>query len=80
MPPLLAALLMIELSCDLRIVQAVDLNMQWRLYKMNPLYVHPWDCWYAGWLGVSESNQPWHIYRGTYAWPRPFRTKRYAPQ
>jgi len=27
MPPLLAALLMIELNCDIRIIQAIDLNM-----------------------------------------------------
>jgi len=30
MPPLLAALLMIELGCDLRIVRAIDLGMEWR--------------------------------------------------
>jgi hypothetical protein len=29
MPPLLAALLMMELGCDLRIVEAIDLSMEW---------------------------------------------------
>lgn len=29
MPPLLAALIMMEFGCDLRIVTAVDINMEW---------------------------------------------------
>jgi hypothetical protein len=78
MPPLLAALLMIELGCDLRIVQAIDLGFEWRLY-VDPRYAqHPCDCWYAGCIGVSQGDCSSRIHRGTYAWPSSVCYKRYA--
>jgi len=80
MPPLLAALFMIEFSCDLRIVQAIDLCVEWRQYEMYTTCAHPSTNWYAGWLGVAEHDQPYQITRGTYAWPSHVCDRRYAPQ
>jgi len=70
MPPLLAALLMMELHCDLRIVQAIDLAMEWRKH-------HPHGCraggdWYAGFLGNVQS-----VVVGTYRWPNNLGLRRY---
>jgi hypothetical protein len=57
MPPLLAALLMMELSCDIRIVQAIDLSMEWRVLGMSTSF---WaDSWYDGHLGRSFDKGYW---------------------
>lgn len=76
MPPLLAALLMVELHCDLRIVQAIDLGMEWR--KHFPYGFHVSGDWYAGFIGNVES-----VGVGTYLWPNQctviFRPRRYRP-
>jgi hypothetical protein len=65
MPPLLAALLMMEFDCDLRIIEAIDLGVEWRRYTL--------DCidgctrwWYAGCLGREDT--PADLV-GTYIWP-----------
>jgi hypothetical protein len=78
MPPLLAALLMMEFGCDLRIVQAIDLSVEWRLYAPKPLSAQPSNHWYAGWIGVSAGDRPWPVCRGTYAWPCSVYKRRYA--
>ena len=68
MPPLLAALLMIAFDCDLRIVQAIDLGMEWRCD------------WPAGRLSARECAEAWYRNQlgrrvsmltnvGTYVWP-----------
>ena len=49
MPPLLAALLMMELGCDLRIVEAIDLGMGWRKTIGKPRIFA--QAWYSGFLG-----------------------------
>jgi hypothetical protein len=41
MPPLLAALLMMEFGCDFRILAAIDLNMKWRQYPF-PRFAKNW--------------------------------------
>jgi hypothetical protein len=74
MPPLLAALFMIEFSCDLRIVQAIDLAAEWRQYEAWERH----DDWYAGWLGMIPVS-PRQLYRGTYSWPWPY-NPRYKKQ
>jgi hypothetical protein len=58
MPPLLAALLMIELGCDIRIVQAIDLNMEWRT---SALALSFWaaDSWFSGHLGLPRDEGYW---------------------
>jgi hypothetical protein len=58
MPPLMAALLMMEFGCDFRIVQAVDVNMQWRNNYM--LHYYPLDAtsqdWYSGFIGTQDGT------------------------
>jgi hypothetical protein len=75
MPPLLAALLMIELGCDLRIVEAIDLGQEWRHWQQSGSAVdREWYAynWYAGWLGCRVDN--WRCpHKGTYLWPGPGR-------
>jgi hypothetical protein len=80
MPPLLAALLMMELGCDLRIVQAIDLGMEWRC-DWRGLGWNADKCaaaWYDNRIG---DHIPIHIrnagYVGTYYWP-PYDHRRYA--
>jgi hypothetical protein len=51
MPPLLAALLMIKLGCDLCIVEAIDLGQEWRRWQPSRA-----NLWYAGWLGRRLEN------------------------
>jgi hypothetical protein len=73
MPPLMAALLMIALDCDLRIVQAIDLGMEWRC-DWRGLGWNADTCaaaWYGNMLG---NHMPIHIRNirygvGTYYWP-----------
>jgi hypothetical protein len=69
MPPLLSAFLMIVLGCDLRIVQAIDLGMEWRLC-WSPSQLKP-DiialAWYNGFLG---SYKDFDDDIGTFLWPR----------
>jgi hypothetical protein len=66
MPPLLAALLMIELGCPVNIVQAIDLNMEWRDYwQINQRKAKDAaQCWYDGYLGCESD-----VIVGTYLWP-----------
>jgi hypothetical protein len=71
-PPLLAALLMIELGCDLRIIEAIDLGQAWRCdsawcaqYAAN---------WYAGWLGLRYDSPRPNSHLG---WPAPYYQLRY---
>jgi hypothetical protein len=60
MPPLLAALLMMEFDCDIRIIQAIDLNMEWRFFGSLGLPIALWtDSWYAGHVGCSLNNGYW---------------------
>jgi len=74
MPPLLAALLMIELGCDLRIVEAVDLGQEWRHWQpsvsgLDYNWYKGYPCsWYAGWLG-SRVDDSKTLCRGTFGWP-----------
>ena len=63
MPPLLAALLMLEFQCDWRIVAAIDLNMEWTEH-FTYLEFSPSMAWYCGHLGGNE-----HQDLGTYCWP-----------
>jgi len=76
MPPLMAALLMIALDCNLRIVEAIDLGMEWRLDWPD---IHRFaararrtasDCaeaWYDLLGGPSTAERLGGL--GTYAWP-----------
>jgi len=87
MPPLLAALLMIELGCTLDIVRAIDLCVEWRrVWNGRPLgYVEYSNYWYAGQLGTHFARTPASIGQSTYLWPSPvhYRPRRYsrpAPQ
>ena len=52
MPPLLAALLMIELHCDMRAIKAIDLNMEWKrnTYGILDLYS---NSWYLGYVPMA---------------------------
>ncbi len=38
MPPLLAAYLMIVFQCDIPIIEAIDLTMEWRLYPERDVF------------------------------------------
>jgi hypothetical protein len=79
MPPLLAALLMIELGCDLRIIQAIDRGMEWRRWQSywespmvsNGIYAHFANYWYDGWTGCYPSAaKPMHPHTiGSFWWP-----------
>jgi hypothetical protein len=71
MPPLLAALLMMEFGCTLNIVEAIDLGVVWRRFGINPevypSFVEYSKNWYAGHLGVNDFRHvgllwpsPWH--------------------
>ena len=62
MPPLLAALLMIELGCTLDTIMAIDWSMEWRDYGL----VEPHTAWYAGQVGLVGSTD---LRRGSYWWP-----------
>jgi hypothetical protein len=73
MPPLLAALFMIEFTCDLRIVQAIDQGMEWRHYS-DTLCTH--RNWYDGWIGRLAPTS--HLHRGAYSWPFPVERRAYA--
>jgi len=73
MPPLLAALLMIEFSCDLRIVQALDLGVEWRRYDALTAKTYS-RSWFQGWLGSLSTD----VIRGTYTWPCPFQSRRFS--
>jgi hypothetical protein len=82
MPPLLAALLMIEFDCDLRIVEAIDLGVEWRRYGDVVMYSRGWfgavmysRGWFGGWLGGSSTTD---VDRGTCTWPWPGRGLRYS--
>jgi hypothetical protein len=74
MPPLLAALLMMEFSCDLRIVQAIDLGCEWRQYDDNDALKRS-RYWFDGWLGVVSTGE---LPRGTYLWPWPGHCRHYS--
>jgi len=74
MPPLLAALFMMEFSCDLRIVQAIDQSMEWQGYTDTPQYHRDW---YDGWIGRLAAT-PNSLHRGTYSWPFPVGRRTYA--
>jgi len=73
MPPLLAALLMIELGCTLGIVEAIDLGVEWRKWRTHyDTHAHS-RAWYSGYAGRTSH----HLARGTYAWPVVWSTKRF---
>jgi hypothetical protein len=60
MPPLLAALLMIEMGCSLAIIEAIDLNMEWNPWRADAVY-RPWcrefsESWYDGRLAKIMTN------------------------
>jgi hypothetical protein len=76
MPPLLAALLMIELGCDLRIVEAIDRGQEWRESDKCARYA---DSWYAGWLGHHQTAaEPLpRFVAGSFWWPLPRYGQRY---
>ena len=70
MPPLLAALLMIELGCTLGMVEAIDLGVEWRMHYDTHAHSR---AWYSGYAGRTGS----HLVRGTYAWPVIWSPKRF---
>jgi len=55
---------MVEFSCDLRIVQAIDLSGEWRKYADA---LDRSKYWYAGWIGSAVLTRA--PLRGTYSWP-----------
>jgi hypothetical protein len=67
MPPLLAALLMMEFGCTIDIVQAIDLNVEWLGHRWDPRWNTRWatDSWYQGYIGMK--GQP---NAATYWWPQ----------
>jgi hypothetical protein len=75
MPPLLAALFMIALDCDLRIVQAIDLGMEWRLDWPGEMSMYGYrfsacecaEAWYANKLGLQRPAS--HLTVGSFGWP-----------
>jgi hypothetical protein len=76
MPPLLAALLMIELGCDLRIIEAIDRGMEWRRWQRNwgssdSIYAYPTNYWYDGWTGCyPTAAKPMYPHTiGSFWWP-----------
>jgi hypothetical protein len=62
MPPLLAALLMIELGCTLGMVEAIDLGVEWRIYCNTLAY--SWS-WYDGRIGSLRFD----LHRRPFSWP-----------
>jgi len=81
MPPLLAALLMIALECDLRIVQAIDLGMEWRCDWPRGGFsaLQCAECWYDNQLGGRVPLAPLGRI-GTYSWPPNGRRQFAAPR
>jgi hypothetical protein len=71
MPPLLAALLMVELGCTLSIIEAIDLGVEWRMYEKHE---HRSLAWYDGFLGRQLGIE---LTRGTYTWPVPLWSRRF---
>jgi hypothetical protein len=74
MPPLLAALLMLEFGCTITIVQAIDDNMEWRRDWAHQEWIRSNYCakaWYTGYIGMTCDNLEW----GTYLWPSEWRRK-----
>jgi len=75
MPPLLAALLMMEFDCTLDIVEAIDLGVEWRrFWKSSPTSREYSKHWYDGLLGGKRKN--WEVSSvrpgdSTYLWPSP---------
>ena len=67
MPPLLAALLMMELGCDWSIVEAIDLSMEWRHWQQTLSA----NCWYEGVLGHPMAKEVFFVGAGTFWWPSP---------
>jgi len=75
MPPLM---LMIALDCNLRIVEAIDLGMEWRrAWPRRAFSARDCaECWYNNKLGGPSTAERLRGL-GTYAWP-PCRLQRYA--
>jgi hypothetical protein len=69
MPPLLAALFMMALDCDLRIVKAIDLGMEWRRAWPGGFSARQCaECWYDNKIGHrGPLVQLGKV--GTYSWP-----------
>jgi len=65
MPPLLAALLMIEFQCNICIIAAIDLNMEWRRLAPYPRWIS--ISWNEGLVGRLP-DEP-NLMTGTYEWP-----------
>jgi hypothetical protein len=63
MPPLLAALFMVALGCDLRIVEAIDLGMEWRLdwHRCGFSGRECAEAWYANRLARWAPESRWPI-------------------
>ena len=77
MPPLLAALLMLEFNCDWRIIQAIDLGVEWRrCLSLDQTRFDVANLWYQGYLGRNFYLRKPRDYLkkpsptiGTYTWP-----------
>lgn len=71
MPPLLAALLMMEFGCDFRIIKAIDLTEEWRRPSIVDYEVHN-EVYYDGWLGYDDKPlfSAVGFIEGTYFWPK----------
>jgi hypothetical protein len=73
MPPLLAALL---IHCDLRIIKAIDLSVEWR--QCNVVAADAFsNYWYAGYIGDAYTPLGFLRFIGTYPWPDERISRRY---
>lgn len=81
MPPLLAALLMMEFGCDFRIIEAIDLTEEWRR-AVTDMYTMEQNTrfYYDGWLGFDNEGvfTEAKIRTGTYIWPRTCHRERFS--
>lgn len=67
MPVGLAALLLIVFKADLRIIKAIDMNMEWK--KISGFPRDFTKGWYEGWIGHRQRKSSFEI--GTFIWPYP---------
>jgi hypothetical protein len=72
MPPELAALLLTSLSCNIKIIEAIDLSMEWRRSSKTTYPKIYSNRWYQGALGFvysqKESSSP-DFAIGSFWWP-----------
>jgi hypothetical protein len=64
MPPLLAALFLIDFGCDMRIITAIDLAVEWKRFDGD--FSRTSVNWYDGSIGFPGKR----FDRGSYLWPR----------